>query len=151
MLGKAASFIFERGVSALADTAVGEKNRVTEVFRKIALYPWKILASFFVAPFLIVRIAITVENPIRRVFAVVGLLLSLLLSYIAATLLGSIVGAIFIASHIGIISGIGFLLGTTLSIYLSVIFSIVVFNAVSFFFLKISSEEVVKYLNEIST
>jgi uncharacterized membrane protein YhiD involved in acid resistance len=65
--------------------------------------------------------------------------------------LGTLVGAAFVASHIGILAGLGFFFGTTVSIYLSVIFSIIVFNAISFVFLKVSTQEVVDYLNEIST
>jgi len=75
----------------------------------------------------------------------------LALAYIAGTFLGSLAGAFFVMTHIGFWVGIGFLIGTTLSVYLSVIFSIIVCNTVSFVFLKITAQEVVDYLNEIST
>ena len=151
MFGKVAGEILEKGVTAIADDASKEKSKFGSVFKKIAGHPLKILASFIAAPFLVIRIAWSVKNPVRRIIAIIGLLLSLVLSYVAATLLGTLAGAAFVASNIGIIAGIGFLVGTTLSIYLSVIFSIIVFNAVSFIFLKISAQEVVDYLNEIST
>ena len=56
-----------------------------------------------------------------------------------------------IASQIGPIVALGFLLGTTLSVALSVALSILVFNAVSFLFLKMNTQEVIDYLNEQST
>ena len=83
--------------------------------------------------------------------ALIGLLISLALAYIAGTFLGSLAGAFFVMTHIGFWVGIGFLIDTTLSVYLSVIFSIIVCNTVSFVFLKITAQEVVDYLNEIST
>ncbi|TBW09284.1 hypothetical protein E0E52_07585 [Azotobacter chroococcum] len=151
MFGKAAGEVLGSGISALARDAANEKGRLGEVFRRIASHPVKVLASFIAAPFLIVRVALRVRSPRRRAVALVGLLLSVLLSYGAATFLGTLVGAAFVASHIGLLAGIGFLFGTTLSVYLSVIFSIVVFHAVSFVFLKISSQEVLDYLRDISS
>ena len=108
------------------------------------------MASFIAAPFLVFRIARIAKNPMRRWMAIIGLLLSTLVSYAAATFLGTLVGAAFIATNISVLAGIGFIFGTTLSVYFSVIFSIISFNAVSFFFLKASSEEVVEYLKEVS-
>ena len=152
MLGsKAAVEILERGVSAIAEDVSKEKSKIGAVFKKIAGYPIKVLATFIAAPILIIKIAWKVKNPTRRAIAIVGLFFSLALSYIAATFLGSFAGAIFVATHIGILVGIGFLVGTTLSVYLSVIFSIIVLNTVSFIFLKISAQEIVDYLHEIST
>ncbi|GAB3372599.1 hypothetical protein [Azotobacter armeniacus] len=151
MFGKAAGEVLESGISALVRDTANEKGRIGEVFRRIASHPVKVLASFIAAPILIVRVAFLVENPKRRVIAILGLFLSVLLSYGAATFLGTLVGAAFIASNIGLLAGVGFLFGTTLSVYLSVIFSIVVFQAVTFVFLKISSQEVIDYLHEISS
>ncbi|MFC0709970.1 hypothetical protein [Azorhizophilus paspali] len=151
MFGKAASEVLGSGIFALARNAANEKGRLGEVFHRIASHPVKVLASFIMAPVLIVRIAFLVKDPRRRLVAIVGLLLSVLLSYGAATFLGTLVGAAFVASHIGLLAGIGFLFGTTLSVYLSVVFSIVVFHAVSFVFLKIGSQEVLDYLRDISS
>jgi hypothetical protein len=151
MFSKASREILERGVSAIADDASKEKSKFAAVFKKVIGHPVKVVASFVTAPILVIRIAWTVKNPVRRTIAIVGLLLSLALSYVAATFLGTLAGAAFVASNIGILAGIGFFVGTTLSVYLSVIFSILVFNAVSFVFLKISAQEVVDHLNEIST
>ena len=151
MLGKVAGDILAKGISALAADANNERNKIGVKFKKIASHPLKVMSSFLAAPFLVLKIAMTVKNPTRRVIAIIGLMLSCGLSYVAATFLGTLVGALFVASHIGILAGIGFILGTTLSVYLSVIFLIIVFNAVSFIFLKVSSQEVLDYLNEIST
>jgi hypothetical protein len=151
MLGKTALDILERGITALANDATREKSKIGEILKKIAAHPFKVLATFIAAPFLVIKIALIVKNPIRRAISIVGLLISILLSYVAATFLGSLVGALFVASHVGIIAGIGFLFGTALSVYLGVIFSIIVLNSVSFIFLKLSSQEVVDYLQKIST
>lgn len=151
MFSQAAGEILGRGINAIAESATKEKSKFGAVFKKIAGHPIKVLASYIAAPVLVFKIAWKVENPIRRTIAIVGLLLSLVLSYLAATFLGTLAGAAFVASHIGVLAAIGFLVGTTLSVYLSVIFSILVFNSVSFIFLKISAQEVVDYLNEIST
>jgi hypothetical protein len=151
MLGKAAIDVLGRGISALASDATKERNKVAEILKAIASHPIKVLASFIAAPILIIKIALIVKSPIRRAIAIVGLLVSLLLSYLAASIFGSLAGAIFIASHVGILAGIGFFLGATIWVYLSVIFSILVFNSVSFLFLKVSSQDVVDYLQKIST
>lgn len=151
MLGKIAGEIFGRGISALNEKATSEGGKLSAVFKRIAGHPVKILASFLSAPFLVARIAWRTKNPVRRFVALIGLLLSLFLAYGAATFLGSLTGALLIASQVGVLVGLGFLVGTTVSIYLSVIFSIFVLNAVAFVFLKLSSQEVLDYLNEIST
>jgi hypothetical protein len=59
-------------------------------------------------------------------------------------------GAALVFSAFGPLMAIGFLIGTTLSITLSVAFSILVLNATSWFFLHMSSEDVIAYLNSIS-
>ena len=150
MFGKAAGEILGRGIEAINDLS-HEKSKISEVFKKIAAYPFKVLASFLIAPILVVKVAWKVEDPARRAIAVVGLLLSLVASCLAATSLGTLVGAVFVATHVGWLVGLGFLFGTTISVYLSVIFSIIVFNAVSWFFLKMNTQQVIDYLNEIST
>ena len=150
MFGKAAGEILGRGIEAITDLS-NEKSKISEIFKKIAAYPFKVLASFLIAPILVVKVAWKVENPARRAIAIVGLLLSLVASYLAATSLGTLVGAVFVATHVGWLVGLGFLFGTTISVYLSVIFSIIVFNAVSWFFLKMNTQEVIDYLNEMST
>lgn len=151
MFVKETSEILERGIAAITDNTLKEKSKFVSVFKEIAGYPIKVLASFIFAPFLITKIALTVKNRIRRIIAVIGLVLSLIFSYLAATFLGTLAGAAFVASKIGFVVAIGFFVGTTLSVYLSVIFSILVFNAVSFVFLKLSSKEIIDYLNKIST
>ena len=150
MLEKAAN-IWEQGLTAIAKDASKEKSKIYAIFKRIARYPFKILAAYIAAPVLVFKIACTVTNPIRRIIAIIGLLLALILSYSAATFLGTLVGAAFIASTIGILFGVGFLLGGTVSIYLSVIFAIIVLNTVCWFFLNMSSQEVADYLHALST
>lgn len=147
MIGKIAGEIFSQGISSLNEKVSSERGNINTVFKRIAGHPVKIIASFLSAPILIAKIAWQAKNPTRRFVAFFGLLLSILLAYGAATLIGSLVGALFIASHVGI----GFFLGTGISIYLSVIFSILTLNSVAFLFLKLSSQDVLDYLSEIST
>lgn len=151
MIGKIAGEIFSQGISSLNEKVSSERGNINTVFKRIAGHPVKIIASFLSAPILIAKIAWQAKNPTRRFVAFFGLLLSILLAYGAATLIGSLVGALFIASHVGILVGIGFFLGTGISIYLSVIFSILTLNSVAFLFLKLSSQDVLDYLSEIST
>jgi len=150
MIQKSSSLLFEKAFVALQSDLLNEKSKIISIFKKIITHPIKIIAAFIFAPILIVKIAFTVENRIRRWVAIIGLLFSLLCSYFAGTFLGSLVGAAFVTFHVGILTGIGFLFGTMLSIILSVIFSIIVLNSVSFLFLKIGSQEVINYLHEFS-
>lgn len=142
-------------IGALLETVINEasqeKSKIKLLFQQIASHPIKLIMSFIAAPFLIARLALTIKNPIRRLISVVGLLLSVFCAYIAGTVLGTATGALFIMSNIGFFVGIGFFLGSFISLFLSVAFSILVLNSVSFIFLKMSSQEVVDYLEKISS
>jgi hypothetical protein len=142
--------IVESAMSAIAKDVAQEKSHIAQIFKKVASHPIKMVAAFFTAPFLMVRVALKVENPIRRIIAVSGLIVALLLAYLAGTFLGSLAGAAFVASKVGILMAVGFLIGSTLSVMFSVTFCIFVFNLVSLIFLKMSSQEVVDYLHELS-
>lgn len=102
------------------------------------------------APFLAFRVARAAKNPVRRVIASAGLFLAIVAAWLAGTLLGAAGAALLIGAKIGLIWGIAFFIGTTLSVTLSVVFSILAFNATSWLFLHMSSEEVVEYLRSIS-
>ena len=142
--------IVEQALSAVANDVSKEKSKLGHIFRKVASHPIKMVAAFFTAPFLMIRVAWKVENPIRRIIAIVGFIIAFLSAYVAGTFLGSIMGAVFVASKVGYIVAFGFLLGTTTSVMLSVTFCIFVFNSLSLVFLKMSSQDVVDYLQEIS-
>jgi hypothetical protein len=58
------------------------------------------------------------------------------------------VGTALIASNFGWALGAAFFFGTTISVTLSVLFSIAVFNATSYLFLKMNTEEAIEYLRE---
>lgn len=122
MLGPSTLTIFEKAITALNNDLSKEKSKVGIVFKNIIGHPVKVFASFIAAPFLVIKIACVVKNPIRRAIAIIGLLLSIVFAYLSATFLGSVVGAVFVASNIGILMGIGFFFGTTLSVFLSVDF-----------------------------
>lgn len=146
MFGKAAGDILERGLEALSKDVASEQSKVRAVFRKIVSYPFKVLATFLAAPFLVFKVARLVDDPLRRAIAIFGLLLSLLLSYLAGTFIGTALGALFVLSAIGPIAAIGVFLGTATSVILSVTFSIIVLNSVSYLFLKINTQEIIDYL-----
>lgn len=116
----------------------------------VSLHPIKMLAAFFSAPVLIVRLALVVKNPWRRAIAIIGLIFAIFFSYLSGTFLGDFVGAMLVISEIGILVGLGFLFGSMLSVFLSLTFSVLVLNSVSFLFLKLSSQEVVDYIKKIS-
>lgn len=120
------------------------------VLMSIGRYPVKALAAFFVAPFLAFRVARVAKNPTRRLIAGIGLFIALVLAWLAGTGLGTATAAMLIASKVGVLWAVAFFVGTFLSVTLSVAFSILVFNAVSFFFLHASREEVIEYLRTLS-
>jgi len=148
---KSAGPIFEKCFSAIVNDVSSGNSKLGEIVRKVISYPVGIIAAFFTAPFLIIKIALTVKNPIRRMFAIIGLIVSVLLAYLAGTFLGSFVGGVFVASQVSVLMGIGFIIGTALSMFFSVVFSILVLNSVSYFFLKMSSQDVADYLHDISS
>lgn len=146
----AAGLIFLEAFREISQSAVSEQGNLNKIFRKVASHPIKLIAAFFTAPFLILRIAWSVKNPVRRVIAATGLLLAIILAYLAGGFLGSFAGFIFVSLNIGWLAGLGFFFGTALSVFLSVCFSIAVLNTVSFLALKMSAEEVVAYLDATS-
>lgn len=146
-----AKTVIGSSLGAIIKDVANEKSNLAQIFQKVAAHPIKMVAAFFTAPFLIIRVAFKVKNPIRRVIAVTGLALSIFLAYGAGTYLGKTAGAFFIMFNVGFLTGLGFLFGSILSVFLSVSFSIFVLNSVSLLFLKMSTQEVVDYLNKIST
>lgn len=150
-MSKSGKGILETMLGAFLDDASKEHGRLKLIFKQVASHPIKMLAAFFSAPFLIVRLAITMRNPWRRFIAIFGLILGLVLAYLSGTFLGTFVGAWFVMSGVGVLVGLGFLFGSLLSVFLSLTFSVFVLNAVSFIFLKLSTQEVVDYLHRISS
>jgi hypothetical protein len=141
--------LFASALTAVAKKPDGSTN-FRAAFRSIVRHPIKVIASFFFAPFLAIQVARTAKNPVRRAIAIAGMLLGTLLAWIAGTFLGSVIGAIFMASNFGPLVGLGFLFGTTFSFVFSVTFMILTFNATTWLFLHMSSDEVIAYLNSLS-
>lgn len=142
--------LYTTAISAMQKDAEQGGGALRSITRTVVRYPIKAIATFLLAPFLAIRVAMIVKNPIRRTIAIVGLLLSVVLAWLAGTLLGSTLGALFVMSHVSVLMGIGFLLGTTFSVVLSAAFSIFVLNATSWIFLHMSSEDVVEHLKGVS-
>ena len=145
-----AASLFATGLEALMRKRIDGQSSLGVVVKSIWRYPIKMIAAFLVAPFLAFRVAALAKNPVRRLIAGVGFFLSILAAWLAGTFLGTVAGALLIAAKVGMLWGLAFIIGTTLSVVLSVAFSILVMNAVAFFFLHMSSEEVVAYLRSLS-
>ena len=150
MVSGSAVAIIKESFDAISNDVSSENSKLTHIVKKVASHPFKILATFFAAPILIIKVALSVKNPTRRFIAVIGLILAILLAYGAGTVIGSLSGAWLIATQVGVFMAAGFLIGSMLSVFLSLVFCIFVFNSVSFVFLKMSSQEVVDYLDSIS-
>jgi hypothetical protein len=143
--------VIETMLGAVLDDASKEHSRLKIMFKQVASHPIKLVAAFITAPVLILRLAMTVQNPLRRAIAIIGLIVAITFAYLAGTFLGTAAGALFVMSNIGILSGIGFFVGSFLSVFLSLAFSVFILNAVSFLFLKLSTQEVVDYLQGLSS
>ena len=148
MFRKSAIEILENSLVAINNSATTGSNKLWATLKTLLSHPFKLIAAFLLAPFLCISIALSTENIFRKIFAVVGLLTALGLSYITSIYLGKAVGAFLIASNFGFVLGFAFFFGTAISVILSVLFSIFVFNATSYLFLKMNTEEVIEYLKE---
>lgn len=144
------STLFSSAIAAIPKDAARGVGTLNSITKSVVRYPFKAIATFFMAPILVVRVASIAKNPIRRFIATVGLFVAVSLSYLAGTFLGTLVGALFVMTHIGVLAGIGLLVGTSLSIVLSIAFSIFVLNATSWLFLHMSSDDVIEHLNNVS-
>jgi hypothetical protein len=150
MFGESAGAIIKQSFDAISKDVSSENTKISHIVKNVLSHPFKIIAAFFTAPILIIRVALTVKNPVRRAIAVVGLLLAIMLSYLSGTLLGSLAGLMIVAGSVGILAAVGIFVGSALGMFFSVVFSVFIFNAVSYLFLRMSSQEVIDYLNEIS-
>lgn len=142
--------LFATALDALSKKPKGSGSPFGSVTKSVLRYPIKTIAAFVTAPFLAFRVARSAKNPTRRVMAGIGLFIAITMAWLAGTLIGTATGALLIMSHMGLMWGLAFFVGTTLSVTLSVIFSILVLNATAWFFLHMSSEEVIDYLRSIS-
>ncbi len=141
--------LFITALSALSNRSRGESEFFTTL-KAVVRSPFKVIAAFLAAPFLIIRVAHAAKNPIRRWIARIGLIAAAALAWTSGTLIGTFTGSLFIAAKFGLGLGLAFFVGTSLSAFLSVIFSILVLHATSALFLNLSSEEIVNYLMTIS-
>lgn len=149
MLKSAASF------AAMAlRAALKQKSSGGSAFRTVATSvlrtPVKAVAAFICAPFLALRVALAAKNPVRRAIAGAGLFIAVMAAWFAGTFLGTLAGAALVAAKLGLFWGFAFLISTSISVVLSVTFSLLVLNATALFFLHMSSEEVVQYLQALS-
>lgn len=142
--------LVEQAVLAAAKHFLSEKSKLPQILRTVASHPIKVMGAFFTAPILMLHVAWKVENPVRRSIAIVGLIVAFTLVCLAGIFLGTTGGTLFIALQFGLFVAVGFLVGTALSYLLSVTFRIFVSTDVSLVFLKMSSQGVVEYLQEIS-
>ena len=147
MLGGTAISLIEKVV----DSSSEEGKNFRSTVKVLLSHPIKLIASYFTAPFLLFRIALNVKSPVRRWIAIVGIFLSVVAAYVAGTFLGTLAGLALVTTKIGFLFGIGFLVGSFVSILFTVLFQLLVLNFISYLFLKLNTQEVIDYLNEIST
>lgn len=126
-------------------------NNFSDISRKINSNPIKLFAAFFMAPVLLVKIVIKVKNPWRRFIAVTGISIGIIGAYIAGTLAGTAVMAFLVGIKIGLIYGAAFFIGAGVTVFVTVVCQIVVLNTICFIFLKMSTQEIVDYLDELSS
>ncbi|MEN8206866.1 MAG: hypothetical protein ABFS24_12760, partial [Pseudomonadota bacterium] len=91
---KSACTIISKSVDAIAKDASDEHSRLRHIWHQIKTYPAKAIAAFFTAPILIIKVALTVKDPIRRIIAVTGIVLALILAYVVGTLAGTVAFAL---------------------------------------------------------
>ena len=65
-----------QAVFAGVSKETGNSNSLSSTIKSVVRYPIKTIATFFTAPILILRLALTVKNPTRRLIAVIGLFIS---------------------------------------------------------------------------
>ena len=143
-----------KGVQSVYSDIESEHGKIRKIFHAIWRYPLKSLAAFIFSPvlsvILIYRLAKQKNRAsfIRIGIGIAGMVLAIICSYLIGTVLGSFTAALFIMTNIGVLAGAGFIFGTAFSIYFTVIIQIIIFNFISTVFLKINSDDVIKYLNE---
>lgn len=137
-------------VSKVRDTVKKENKQVSRILKTLVRYPLKTIGLYIMAPFFLLRVIFKVPNKWRKFTAILGLIVSTAVSYAAGTFLGSVAGFIFVTNSVGIIYGLGFLFGTLLSTTLTILFCILTFNLVASVFLKISTSQIIGYLEEMS-
>lgn len=71
-MGHWTASLVSAGIEALKSRPA-KQGAVGTVFNAIVGYPIKVLAAFITAPFLILRLAARVQNPVRRWIARIGL------------------------------------------------------------------------------
>lgn len=137
-------------LEALRGSGGAGKGSIVTAARTVVRYPVKLVAAFFTAPLLALRVARGAKNPVRRCIAGAGLFVAMLGAWLAGSALGTLTAALFIISKFSLFWGIAFLIGTTASVVLSVTLSFLVLNATCLLFLHMSKEEVIEYLRTLS-
>ena len=140
----------KKAVSNIKDSISKENTKAKGLFRTLISYPFKTIALFILAPFFLLKVILKVKNRWRKFIAILGLIVSVIVSYVAGTFLGSTAGSIFVIYNIGLWYGLAFFVGTLTSSVITVAFMILLFNLISTVFLKISTSEVVEYLEEMT-
>jgi hypothetical protein len=142
--------LFSSALESVTKSRGEGKGGFSSALRTVIRYPIKVIAAFFVAPFLAFRVARSAKNPVRRAIATVGIILGVVVAYFAGTFLGTAAGALFVLSHYGPLMAAGFFFGTVFSVVFTVAFQILMLNATCWLFLNLSSEDVIQHLKDIS-
>lgn len=150
-----AASLFASVIEALSRRSGGQRSSLATVGRSILRYPLKTIAAFLMAPILAFGVACVANDPIRRVIAGVGLVLAVVVAWVVLVWTGKLLvqflGILGIVGWLGPWDAIVFLLfGSIVVVPVGIVLAAVALNATAWFFLHMSSEEVVEYLRSLS-
>lgn len=150
-----AASLFASVIEALSRRSDGQRSSLATVGRSILRYPIKTVAAFLLAPILAFRVACVAKDPIRRVIAGVGLVLAVVVAWVVVVWTGRLLFQLIVYLEIvywlGPWDAIVFLLfGSIVGVPVGIVLAAVALNATAWFFLHMSSEEVVEYLRSLS-
>lgn len=125
------------------------KNQTT-LLKKIAIYPLKLFATFILAPFILIKVIINSNaNIMRKIIAILGLVLAAAATYYLTTAATILLGSV-IFNQLGFFSFAGYIVGLIFTSWLNILIQVGIFNFISTVMLKINQQAVLKYLNELS-
>ncbi|WP_323587393.1 hypothetical protein [Aliarcobacter butzleri] len=126
-----------------------ESANYQSLFKKILTYPIKIIATFFLSPFLLIGVIFSSETTFfRKIIAFSGLIIATLASYFLV-LLGFWAITNFVLNTLGWLSSIGFIVSFWFTSWVSILIQIAIFNFISTVTLKISQKQVLDYLKSL--
>lgn len=125
-----------------------ESKNYSSLFKKTINYPITLIATFLLAPFLLVKVIIHSESTFfRKTVAVTGLILAALSVYFLTTSIIIGVG-LFIKAQLGWFSTIAYVVSVFVTTWVSVLIQVGIFNTISTLTLKMTQKDVLNNLRE---